>query len=216
MVQFKEADAILPTVNETKFWRQFTKHEAFIRRMRDKEIIWSDSLRPETNFLALVFAVMAVGLIYSLDGLLQRFQSRYENPVFKFLNGTFRLLCAMDCHAHPTLDTLRVHLVTLHVLNQSRASWTCNAFATILAQDALGLKLDLNPPPDCPPDVFYDRMNLWISTAMSECCCALKSGRAPTIHFEKQMATPSFLYSQSSWDQASMDGPWSYLHKVRF
>lgn len=81
--QFKEADALLPVLNETRFWRQFTKHEAFLRRMRDtKEIQWTEDLRPETTFLALVLAVMTVGLVYSMDmQLFRQFQMRYETPV---------------------------------------------------------------------------------------------------------------------------------------
>lgn len=207
---------MIPVVNETKFWRQFTKHESFIRRVGDKEIVWSESLRPEVSFFALVMAVMVVGLVNSLDGhLFRQFQSRCNEPVFKYFNVTFRLICALDGQEKPTLDTLRASLVTYHILFQSRASWTSNVFCTLLTQAALTLELDLDPPPDCPNDIFFDRMNLWASISLHECCSALKSGRASIIKCDNPLASPSFLTSNASWDQASMDGPWSYLQKVR-
>lgn len=58
-------------------------------------------------------------------------------------------------------------------------------------------------------------MNLWASVTLLECLSALKTGRAPIVNCENNVAQPSFLYSQASWDQASMDGTWSYLPKAR-
>lgn len=208
---------MLPVVNETKFWRQFSKHEAFIRRSRDGEVVWSESLRGETTFLALVLAVMVVGLIYSLDAqLFRHFKERYDFPLSKFLNMTFRLQCTLDNHERPTLDTVRISLVAYQVLFQLRAAWTPNIFTAVLTQDALCLGLATDPPPNCPKDLFFDRMNLWTCSVLLECFSAVKIGRAPIINCDSQMATPSFLYSQASWDEASMDGHWSYLSKYRF
>lgn len=147
---------MLPVLNETRFWRQFTKHEAFLRRMRDtKDIQWTEDLRPKTTFLALVLAVMVVGLMHSMDmQLLRQFQMRLDMPVSRYLNLTFRLLCALDFQESPTLDTLRTFLVTFQIIFQSRAGWTSNSFATCLTQAALGLELDLDPPDQCGTDEF--------------------------------------------------------------
>lgn len=204
-----------PVVDETKFWRHFTKHEAFVRRARDKEIVWSESLRQETTFLALVLSVMVVGLINSLDPqLFCHFRDRHETPVSKFLNMVIRLLHVLDFHERPTLDTIRVGIVAYHSMFQSCTSWASDVFISVLTQDAIRLDLQKDPPPDCPTDEFFDRINIWVGALLLECFSTVKVGRSPIVNCDYPFSSPSFLYSRNSWDQASLHGPWPYLHKV--
>ncbi|KDN42073.1 hypothetical protein K437DRAFT_275251 [Tilletiaria anomala UBC 951] len=221
-VYFRDASFLHYCVDPDIFWNRLREHEEMRLMWKGRsKMHWGAQLRSELTFVALILAMASCALLYTDDQeQLSALNAKFESPIATFIDAAMRALDAVESVQYPSADSVRSEILIGHVVSAARGSNLGLLASVMTIQNGICANLDLEPPAHISRTEMLDRMRVWVNLCMSDWFGSTSSRRMCMIPDGSEnkggSPTPSFLYSNSAWDIASIDGPWPVELKIRF
>jgi hypothetical protein len=125
-------------------------------------------------------------------------------------------LDVVDATGNPTLESIRASILIQQALAAARGDAVARVLAVSVVQNAFNAGLDLEPPSDMPRAEMLERVRVWACCCMLDWFTSMTSRRHCMIGYGNEQSSPSFLFSNASWEMATVDGGlWPIELKVR-